>query len=563
MKRILILNFIITFVMLSNNSLLAQQLVRGPYLQTVTDNSIIVKWRTSTPTSSKVSYGSAANNLDNQVNSNALTTEHEVKIVGLAPLTKYFYSIGNATTTLSGPSNLHHFKTHPVPGTPAPLRAWVIGDQGKANQGQIDVRDAYIDYTGNKPTDMWIMLGDIAYDDGTDAEYQAKTFDIYPNENSYMPIWPTPGNHDYNSVCGIPCPNGNPTDHSGPYYDIFTLPTNGEAGGVPSGTELYYSYDYGNVRFISLNSELGSTNANYNYIGASIAANTDVTSLPMYQWFAEDLADALEKERDWIVVFWHQAPYSKGSHDTDAFITLYMQAMRQNFVPIMEDAGVDLLLCGHSHVYERSYLLNGHYGMSNTITSAMYIDSSSGKFSEGEPYLKTRETGYGGLGTVYTVVGNSGSRTTNPSLNHPAHYAAHGCSDCYGSFILEIDGGRLDGTYLASDGTVMDEFTILKENTSTSIKNEVQLLSDLKIFPNPFENMTNVEFSLSKKSKVSITLFDLSGKKVAEVYNGVNLNEGTHLIELDVEKLKMPKGVYYINLLVNDTEKNTKLIKVR
>lgn len=539
---------------------MAQTVLRGPYLQTATHNSIIIKWRTSTPTSSKISYGVTASNLDKQVTSNILKTEHELKISGLDPLTKYYYSIGNTTTVLDGPSELHHFKTHPVPGNNTPLRAWFIGDQGKGNQGQRDVRDAYIDYSENKPTDMWIWLGDNSYDDGTDNEYQTKSFDIYPNEKKHMTIWPTPGNHDYNSICGIPC-NQDPMLHTGPYYDIFSLPTNGDAGGVPSGTELYYSFDYGNVRFISLNSELGSLNSDYNYIG--IGTNTDVTSLPMYQWFVEDLADAHEKNRDWIIVYWHQAPYSKGSHDTDGFITVYMKAMRENFAPVLEDAGVDMVLCGHSHVFERSYLLNGHYGVSSTLATGMIVDSSSGNFNLGEPYIKTKEEGYGGLGTVYTVVGNSGSKTSNPGLDHPAHFAGHGCDDCYGSFILEIDGNRLDGTYLASDGTVMDEFTILKENTSTSLKNEVKMLSDLKIFPNPFENMTNVEFSLSKKSKVNITLYDISGKKVSEVYNANNVKEGTHTIELDVEKLKVAKGVYFIKFLVNNTEETGRMIKVR
>ena len=39
-----------------------------------------------------------------------------------------------------------------------------------------------------------------------------------------------------------------------------------------------------------------------------------------------------------------------------------MIAMREKVVPILEQYGVDLVLCGHSHVYERSYLINKHYG---------------------------------------------------------------------------------------------------------------------------------------------------------------------------------------------------------
>ena len=41
----------------------------------------------------------------------------------------------------------------------------------------------------------------------------------------------------------------------GSYYDSFTLPTGGEAGGLASGTEAYYSFDYANVHFVCLDSQ--------------------------------------------------------------------------------------------------------------------------------------------------------------------------------------------------------------------------------------------------------------------------------------------------------------------
>lgn len=539
----------------------AQEVVRGPYLQVATHNSIVIRWRTDVPTNSKVSFGVSSSNLDRQANLAEETTEHEVKLTGLDPLTKYYYSIGTSSNVLSGPSDLHFFKTHPVPGTYAPLRAWVVGDQGKGNQGQKDVRDAYLAHSAGKSTDMWLMLGDIVYDDGTDLEYQTKCFEIYPNEMKYMPIWPTPGNHDYNSVCAIPC-NQDPQQHSGPYYDIFTLPKEGEAGGVPSGTELYYSFDYGNIRFINLNSELGSATASFNYIGAG--TNNTVTTLPMYQWFVQDLQDALDKKRDWIIVYWHQPPYSKGSHNSDDFITIFMKAMRENFVPVLENAGVDLMMGGHSHVYERSYMIKGHYGNSSSFNAAtMMVDNSSGNFNTGEPYMKSRQDGFGGEGTVYTVLGNSGSKTTSPSLNHPVHYAKHGCDNCYGSFLLEIDGNRLDGTYIASDGTVRDQFTILKENTLVGNKPITNELSGVKVYPNPLENLTNIEFSLTKNSKVDITLFDLSGKKIADVLNSTNFGEGQHKVVMEADKYKLSKGVYYLNITVNNKEKITRMIKIK
>ena len=45
--------------------------------------------------------------------------------------------------------------------------------------------------------------------------------------------------------------------------------------------------------------------------------------------------------------------------------------MRQNFVTLLEEHGVDLVLCGHSHTYERSVLLDGHYGMRRSLSPDM------------------------------------------------------------------------------------------------------------------------------------------------------------------------------------------------
>ena len=64
--------------------------------------------------------------------------------------------------------------------------------------------------------------------------------------------WYTLGNHD--ALTG--------PINAHPYHTMFSLPTAGEAGGVASGTENYYSFNYGNVHFISLDSQDSSRAAN-------------------------------------------------------------------------------------------------------------------------------------------------------------------------------------------------------------------------------------------------------------------------------------------------------------
>ena len=225
----------------------AQTVTRGPYLQQGSDTAVTVRWRTSSAVPGVVRYGTSPAALTLSAAEPSARTEHEVRLTGLSPDTRYYYSIGTPSGALAGGDADHSFVTSPRPGTPKPTRVWVLGDPGTANSNQRAVRDAYYAFTGSRATDLWLMLGDNAYSSGTDAEYQRAVFDMYPTLLRRAVLWPTLGNHD-----GVSADSATQT---GPYYDIFTLPKNGEAGGVPSGTEAYYSFDYANIHFVRLDSQ--------------------------------------------------------------------------------------------------------------------------------------------------------------------------------------------------------------------------------------------------------------------------------------------------------------------
>jgi hypothetical protein len=374
---------------------MAQTVTRGPYLQQGSNSQIIVRWRTDIAGNSRVRYGTTlVTPLPTLVDNATSTTEHVVKITGLAANTKYFYSVGSTTATLSGPDANTFFVTAPTPGVAKNTRIWVLGDSGTNNSSQKAVRDAYYSFTGTRHTDLWLMLGDNAYSDGTDANYQSAVFDAtnaYPAMLRKSVLWPTIGNHDGHSADSL--------TQTGPYYDIFSLPTNAEAGGMASGTEAYYSFDYGNIHFICLESYQVPENAT--------AFST------MKTWVTNDVNSTA---REWIVAFWHHPPYTKGSHDSDTESQLIK--MRTDVNPILENGGVDLVLCGHSHAYERSFLIDGHYGHVVDLTAAMKLDSGSGR--DPNPYQKSAGTPSHD-GTVYVVAGSSG-QTGGGSLNHPAMF---------------------------------------------------------------------------------------------------------------------------------------------
>ena len=153
-----------------------------------------------------------------------------------------------------------------------------------------------------------ITLGDNAYESGTVSEFN----------NCYDPTWgrqkartfPTPGNHEYR------------TANASGYFSYF-----GAAAGDPQ--KGYYSYDIGAWHIIAIN-------ANCSDIGGC-----GVNS-PQVQWLQSDLA---AHPAACTLAYWHQPRFSSGEHGSSTAIQPIWQALY--------DAGVELVLNGHDHDYER------------------------------------------------------------------------------------------------------------------------------------------------------------------------------------------------------------------
>jgi acid phosphatase type 7 len=402
----------------------AATITRGPYLQLATPTSITIRWRTDEAANSRVQYGLSSDALTSTKDDSVSTTEHEVTLTDLTPDTRYFYSVGTSSTVLASADANQFFYTHPTGGKARPTRIWVVGDAGAGNDAQAKVRDAYAAYTGKQHTDLWLQLGDNAYRKGTEGEYQTNNFQMYTNMYRKSVSWPTIGNHDKDMAV---------------YKQNFTLPTKGEAGGLPSGDEAYYSFDYGNIHFMCLNSMGDLANG-----GAQ------------WMWTSNDLAQTTAK---WVIAYWHHPPYSKGSHDSDKPGSLE-EKMRTIFLPLLEHGGVDLVLTGHSHSYERSFFIDGHYGVSTTFDPAKHVKLPGDGRAEGKGIYK--KSGGANQGVVY-VVGGSSAFTTGGLLNHPANFSSQ---NILGSLILDIDGDRLDMKFLTDTQQVNDYFTIEKSGES-------------------------------------------------------------------------------------------------
>jgi acid phosphatase type 7 len=159
-----------------------------------------------------------------------------------------------------------------------------------------------------------------------------------------------------------------------------------------------------------------------------------------------------------------------GSHNSDRETELVK--IRQNFIGILERYGVDLILCGHSHVYERSRLMKGHFGYEATFDSLTHNISQSTALYNGSknscPYIKNDGNNQG---TVYVVSGSAGqlSHPTEATYPHNAYYYSN--NQVSGAVMLEVNANRLDLKWVCSDGVIRDKFTMMKNvNKNSTVK---------------------------------------------------------------------------------------------
>lgn len=452
----------------------AASLSRGPFLQVGNQTGITLRWRTDVPTNSRVTWGTTNGAYPNIIDSATVRTEHTVRISGLTADTKYFYTIGSTGGVLQGNAS-NYFLTTPPANSTRKTRILALGDCGNASTNQVDTKNAFLAYNGTNEVDAWILMGDNAYSSGTDGEYETGFFNIYENDIlKNIKLYPSPGNHDYGNT------SANTGVRNNAYYNNFVMPTNGECGGDSSRTEAYYSFDIGNIHFLSLDSygrENSNTTKLYDTTGAQAL------------WVKKDLGN---NTKPWVVAYFHHPPYTMTSHNSDTE-SGDLGRMREEFIRILERYGVDMVICGHSHGYERSYLLKNYYKQTtggaslleanfnitnHTATGNNQNAKYDGSGTASCPY--TYNTGNYNHGSVYVVSGSAGQvGGTQSTYPHNAMYYSNATNG--GSFLIESDSNRLDAKFVSYTGTggtvapfVRDQFTIFKNVKKRQTINAIQ-----------------------------------------------------------------------------------------
>lgn len=299
--------FVAATPIFTSAGLLDSGITIGPYLQRVSTNAATILVRTDEAQQVTLNYRAVDASKWKTSTESTTATTHRYRVTSLKRGQSYEYYLTNSSGARL--TQTYTFTTQRAITNANPLRVAVFGDSGVASTTQYEVASEMAAWQ----PELLLHTGDIAYDSGTEQEFIDKFFVVYSSMLSEMPFYGSIGNHDYT------------TDSAAPYKDLFETSKN-------SGTEDYYSFNYDNTHFVSLNSNL-----NYS-VGSD-----------MYEWLDADLAATTKK---WVIVYFHHPPYSSGEHGSSP-------ELQSILVPLFEEHNVDLVLNGHDHTYERFNTING------------------------------------------------------------------------------------------------------------------------------------------------------------------------------------------------------------
>jgi len=361
-------------------------IAHGPYLQALLDTSVVVIWNTDLPSAGKVSYR-AEGGTEVSSPATAPDTSHRVPLAGLSPGTVYDYQVFDGDRALTEVS--FSFRTSPLPGD-GEIRIAVVGDSGVGNARQGRVAQVIEGFAA----DLFLHTGDLDYNNGDlDKSVFGPYRDILPNTGFY----PSRGNHDNGFV----------------WSDVFISPS------PNAGPGTFYSFDWGDAHFVALDTNV------------SLEAGDDQMS-----WLIADLEAAQQTPRTWTILFFHEPVYTVGGHSDPPDLP----PSRRLIPPVAARFGVDLVLSGHDHSYQRS-----HPALNDLVVDAWH-----------DPTFVSP------AGTIYVVTGGGGG------FKHPGGGVQDAAftrvfESAYHAVELVISSSRISVRALESQQTILDAFSITKD----------------------------------------------------------------------------------------------------
>jgi hypothetical protein len=301
---------------------------RGPFVQYVTAQGCLVLWKTPVPTTSVIEYG-ATPALGQSLLDSTLTTNHVLSLGGLPPDTDCYYRVRSAVGDESAVSPVYRFRTLRMTGE---VSFAVFGDSGSGQRPQYEVASR----VAAAAADLVLHTGDLTYPNLNRALVDTRCLSVYASQMRGTPFFLTPGNHDLYAP-----------DTLATYLESFRMPTN-----PATGTPHFYSFDHGEVHFVSL---FVPTLANF----AGAAEYTLGAGSVQLRWLTNDLAATTKR---WRVIFLHSPLFTSSFHrwnDYNVNGILDRLELQQWLLPVLSQHGVQVVFSGHDHWFERFAPVNG------------------------------------------------------------------------------------------------------------------------------------------------------------------------------------------------------------
>lgn len=369
---------------------------------------------------------------DSRASKDVASVYHHAAVEGLQPDTRYYYRISHR----GGTARTGSFKT--APAKARPFRFTAFGDMG-VNEAAA----AHVALIRRMKPELAFVVGDLCYADssgGTQLSVLGDTQDlttwdrwlaqIQPSASA-VPWMTTVGNHEMENLNGDLGYDG--------YLDRFELPRNG-----PAGAPVTYAFRFANVAFIALDG---------NDVSYEIDRNAGYLGTRQDAWLAKRLADFRARDDiDFIVVGFHNCVYCTNLvHGSDG-------GMRARWEPLFDRFGVDLVVNGHNHCYERTHPVRAGLAVTEAPSGSAF-DSRQG--------------------TTYWTVGGAG-QAAYPTGGLPASYVVEEggvkvpeattwsavTDEQHSLGFVDVTPRNRDGvatmrlTALATDGTRLDQVTL-------------------------------------------------------------------------------------------------------
>jgi hypothetical protein len=298
--------------------------------------------------------------------------------------------------------------------------------------------------------------------------------------------------------------------NSSMFSNLWDLPQTG-------GTNLYYSFRYGNAIFISLNSN-------------------DAGNATQLTWLQNTLsAAASDPSITWKIVSFHHAFFNTGSHTGD------MDSYRSTWWKAFDDYGVDMVFNGHDHNYQRTYPINLNAG------------------SVGTPVAKYGSTSTEGRCQV--ISGGAGAGLYSQNTGSSDAWSINVFNKTYNYTSVTVTGCKVKIIAYDQNNVLIDSLTLDKSGTSACVATGVQELKQVKsnpisITPNPLEGSFTMHYDSEQTGEATIKIYDVAGKVVISE----KVIKSTNNLEYHYDLSGHAKGMYSISVIMGNRKESATMI---